>query len=442
MTLLYLRRAHDSDRMIGPLLPGQVLSACVSSEDCLSLRESDPFVPVGVDLDRNDALREVLLEAFPNSRAHRYRRRRLVLYLCLVPTLLLVLFDLDMVGVGLSRAVAALAMDCFCASVVAVDIARPIARNPHMMAAVFGATALRFVHMAAARCGDSSCFLPLACALLAVAGSLSVLAMSPSPRALADHVRSALAMAPPTLLPPTTAPGFYRYIVYAIAAACLLPFMLWFLDVHEASLGLQLAVFACFAVVVPYVGRVVVGRDSPLNRDIVAGALGAPVGSFRSSARVRIRACARAVAAGLSCLVLSFALVRGCQAGIEILAAAQQCVADKPSVARALLDAQRAEAGGAALPKASWLLLTVVLVPIAEELVYRGLVQHALRRRVKRRVAIGLSATLFGLAHLLVFPMSVHQTVLLGLSFGIAYERAGILASILTHMLWNLWLSM
>jgi hypothetical protein len=82
-----------------------------------------------------------------------------------------------------------------------------------------------------------------------------------------------------------------------------------------------------------------------------------------------------------------------------------------------------------------------LVIPIAEELVYRGLVQHALRRRLTRRIAIGLSALLFGIAHVVVFPNAVYQTVLLGLSFGLAYERAGILASILVHMLWNLWLS-
>jgi membrane protease YdiL (CAAX protease family) len=68
------------------------------------------------------------------------------------------------------------------------------------------------------------------------------------------------------------------------------------------------------------------------------------------------------------------------------------------------------------------------------------LVQQALRRRLARRTAIGLASVLFGLAHLLVYQTAVYQTILLGLSFGLAYESAGILASILTHMLWNLWL--
>jgi membrane protease YdiL (CAAX protease family) len=443
MTSLYLRRAHDSDRAIGPLTPDEVLEASPSAEDCLSLRATDPFVPIGKDLDRNDRLREALLEAFPSSRALRYGRGRLALFVSLVPVLLLALMDAEMLRAGREGAMAALAVDGLSALVVAVDLARPFPRHPHVTAAAFGAAAMRFVHLATLRCLDSSSVLMLGFALLAAAGSVAVLVAAPSPRAMADHVRAALAMAPPTILPPRTAPGFFRYIVYAICAAGLLPVVLWLLRSYETSLQLQLAVFAGFAVVVPYVGRVVVGREPPVHRDMVAGALGIPLDSYRADARVTLRALARAGAMGISCLVLSFALVGGCQSAVETVAAAQQCVAEEPTPLHRLLDAQRLEAGGPPSTRApSWLLLTVLVVPIAEELVYRGLVQHALRRRLKRRVAIGLSATLFGLAHVVVFPMSVYQTVLLGLSFGVAYERAGIVASILTHMLWNLWLSM
>jgi len=430
--------------VIGPLPPSEFRDISISSDDCLSLRVDDPFVPVGVDLDRNDRLREVLLDAFSNPVAASYARRRLALYVSLVPVAFLAIVGCESVANGGLGQAASAIIDCLCVVLVAIDIARPVPRHTHLVAAVFGATALRIAHLASARCSDPSCIPLLGAALIAAFGAVAMLVAAPSPRAMADHVRSALAMAPPTILPPLHAPGFYRYIIYAICAAAVLPILLWLLRSFDSSLGVQLGVFAAFAVVVPYIGRVVVGRDLPIHRDIIPSAFGMLMDSQpnrrRISARVLMGAMMRAASAAIVCLVLAFALVRGCQSAIEIVGVALRWASSEPSILFKLLDAQRDEAGSNP-SGARWLLLTVLVVPLAEEFVYRGLVQHALRRRVRRRVAIGLSSVLFGLAHLVVFPMSVHQTILLGLSFGLAYERAGIIASVMVHVLWNLWVS-
>lgn len=445
MDPLYLRRSHASDEVIGPLTPEQLLEAAPTGDDCVSLGMGDPFVPVVRELDRNAKLREVLLRAFPSDRAMRFSRIRLALFCGLVPMLLLALMDGELWRLGHEGALAALAVDVLTALVVAVDLARSFPRHPHVTAAVFAAVAMRFTHLAAARCAQGPNVWLLSFGALALVCGVVVLVAAPSPRAMADHVRGALAMAPPTRLPTRKSPEFFRYIIYAIAAAALLPGALWLLRSSEASLTLQLLVFLAFAVVVPYVGRVIVGREAPVHRDIVTGALGIPLALHLPGLRVTLRALGRAGAVAITSLVLSFALVRGSQNGIEAVARTQLCFAEQdapPPALQRLLDAQRSEAPVPGLPKApSWLLLTVLVVPIAEELVYRGLVQHALRRRLKRRIAIGLAALLFGIAHVVVFPNAVYQTVLLGLSFGLAYERAGILASVLVHVLWNLWLS-
>jgi len=386
MALLFLRRSHDPDSVVGPLTPDQVWEASPSEDDCLSLRESGPFVPVGVGLNYDDRLREVMLEAFPNPRAYRYARKRLALYLCLVPILLWTLMDGQMLFAGRDGA--------------------------------------------------------MAFALLAAVGALWMLWAAPSPRAMADHIRAALAIPPPTVLPSRSTPGFFRTIVFSVSAAGLLPVILWLMRDQAWSLQMQLIVFAAFSLLVPYAGRVYVGREPPIHRDVWVGAFGGSVACFRSTPRVKVQALAKAAMVGITCLILSFSLVRGCQGGVEAVASAQQCVAAEPSALHRLLDEQRVETSTSVPSKEmKWLLLTGLMVPAAEELVYRGLVQHALRRRLKRRWAIGVSALLFGVAHVVVFPMSVYQTVLLGLSFGIAYERGGILASLWAHMLWNLWLS-
>lgn len=444
MMPLFLRRADAPDLVVGPMSPDQILEAAPSGDDCLALRASDPFVPADHDLDRNAPLREALLDAFPLDRASRFATVRYLLLAGLVPMLLLVVVDGAMLQAGRPGAASALSVDVLCAVFVAVDLARRCPRHPHVVAAAFGATGLRLAQLVAARCGDVH-FLYGLFSLVACICAVAMLALAPTPRSVADHLRIALAMAPPTRLPPRTTPGFFAYIIYAVLAAACLPLLLWILQTTRMSLGVQLAVFILFAAIVPYVGRVFVGRELPAHRDSIASALGIPSSMFRLSAPIALRALLRVSTIAIAGLILSFALVRGSQQAVDAVASTQHCLIgmDKPPPAlQRFVDAQRVALDDITNPPdPSWLLLTVLVVPVAEELVYRGLVQHALRRRLERRVAIGLAAVLFGLAHVAAYQGTAYQAVLLGLSFGLAYERAGILAGILVHMLWNLWLS-
>lgn len=69
------------------------------------------------------------------------------------------------------------------------------------------------------------------------------------------------------------------------------------------------------------------------------------------------------------------------------------------------------------------LLLLGVLVPLAEELLFRGVVLHALLARFSPASAILGSAVLFGLYHL--HPVHALITTLLGLACGVAVWRGG-----------------
>lgn len=444
MATLYLRRADAPERVVGPLSPDQLLEALPSGDDCVSLRPDDPYVPVEHDLDRDAPLRETLMRAFPLEGAERYARYRFLIFSGLVPLLLLAVLDAELLVAGQAGAGAALTVDLLSSVVVAVDLARRYPRDPHVSAAAFGAASLRLGQLFASRCGEASGSL-LAFGLVAALASISTLVLSPTPRRMADHLRTALALAPPTRLPPPSSHGFFRYIVYAVGAAALLPAMLWWLRSSDMALGVQLLAFILFAWVIPYLGRVFVGREPPVHRDLVASALGNPHPRLHPDLRAASHAAKRIAGVAITSLVLSFALVRGAQSTVDGAARVQSCVVgqtEQTPALRRFVDAQRSEVMAARANKdPSWLLLTVVLVPVAEELVYRGLVQHALRRRLRRRWALGLAALLFGLAHVVAYRSAVYQPVLLGLSFGLAYERAGIVASILVHMLWNLWLS-
>lgn len=82
------------------------------------------------------------------------------------------------------------------------------------------------------------------------------------------------------------------------------------------------------------------------------------------------------------------------------------------------------------------LLATCVLVPIMEELIYRGVVMGELRQITKDGTAIFLQAAIFGLIHA-NFIQSVYAFVL-GLVIGyIYYKTKSLHMSILSHMLFN-----
>jgi membrane protease YdiL (CAAX protease family) len=95
--------------------------------------------------------------------------------------------------------------------------------------------------------------------------------------------------------------------------------------------------------------------------------------------------------------------------------------------------------GGPALVAAA--LGVAILAPIAEELVFRGMLLRALARRTGLPVAVALSAAIFGVAHL-VDPNAapvLAPLVALGLLSGVRAVRTGDLSqSILLHAGFNL----
>jgi membrane protease YdiL (CAAX protease family) len=78
------------------------------------------------------------------------------------------------------------------------------------------------------------------------------------------------------------------------------------------------------------------------------------------------------------------------------------------------------------------LVLTAVVAPVVEELVFRGVVAEALRSRGDR-VAVGVSAVLFAIAHLGNLPYHAIS----GVALGALFRRRGLAASIGAHVGFN-----
>ena len=83
------------------------------------------------------------------------------------------------------------------------------------------------------------------------------------------------------------------------------------------------------------------------------------------------------------------------------------------------------------------LLTAIVMAPIAEEMLFRGLVQRSLEHYREPAIAIVLTSVLFALVHF--NPWTAIQVMLLGLVFGyVTWKSGSILPAIIMHSLNNL----
>lgn len=84
-----------------------------------------------------------------------------------------------------------------------------------------------------------------------------------------------------------------------------------------------------------------------------------------------------------------------------------------------------------AIGRGGWaLLLTVLLAPVFEEILFRGLILESARRKWGASVAIVLSAAFFGLVHLPILPQALNAFVM-GIALGYIYVLTGSLISVI-----------
>jgi uncharacterized protein len=83
----------------------------------------------------------------------------------------------------------------------------------------------------------------------------------------------------------------------------------------------------------------------------------------------------------------------------------------------------------------------VVLAPIAEELLFRGLLHRALRRRQRLPVATAISSLAFAVVHVdvaLSQPLALVGLTIVGAALAVAYERTGsLVVPVVMHAVYN-----
>jgi membrane protease YdiL (CAAX protease family) len=135
---------------------------------------------------------------------------------------------------------------------------------------------------------------------------------------------------------------------------------------------------------------------------------------------------------GITTALIAIPLCHLCQMGIVYLG--QHLGAPTPTT-HPLLEAIQ----GATWPWRMVIIVSaVVLAPLAEELLFRGLIQSSLRRFFGSPwIAIGVTSALFGAVHLPIWP-AVLPLAIFGVLLGYSYERTGkLLPAIVAHSLFN-----
>jgi membrane protease YdiL (CAAX protease family) len=410
---VFVRQGDD----VVPALPGALGGLEASTE--IARTKDGPFVPLAVALRQDPGMREGFARGLELSLTEAYGRARLWLLIGLVPLLMLAELDRELWRAGFERAGSRLLTDLFVVAIAAIDLARRLPRHPRATSVLLFAGAARYALFVARPCGHGVHPTIFVAPLVAAAAGALLLLRAPSPERVADAVldRLGVARAEADRVRARDRPS-RAYVGAALAGAMGLPLVLF----ATRGLGLWVsgAFFLVYAALVPFA----------IER------------AFEPRAGVRPRWEAVLPAAALA-FALTSGLANGAHYGFDATLNAARCVAPTAFAepARAALEAEgRDVAKNVALAResAAYFMMTVVLVPICEERVFRGLLQRVLARRFGDGRGVGLSALAFGLAHLGVYKIAVYQTVLMGVGFGAAYAAGGFPAAALAHVVWNL----
>lgn len=421
VTLFVREPGRTASRVLVSALSVEPVLVRLRATTEVALDEKGPFEPFAHGVACDVTLRARLAEGLRLPGTLAFAKLRPLLFVGLVPLLMLAELDREMAAAGLRGARVRLALGLAFAVLLAVDFARKVPRHPGTSAAILFWVAARYAHLLAVTCGRTEMvgfFAPV----LATAVALTLLARAPRGNRLTEEILDKLGVDPEEVLRVRLGEMPKPHVVAAaIVAAVGLPVLLFVLRKLDGSIwttGLGLLVYGA---VVPELIERFVERGRPI--------------------RARFRPTRVLFAMGVG-FALTMGLVSSAQRSFDAGIYLQRCThpAEFERSGKQLLLAETREvAKGIAQAKDALpvLLMTVLAVPLAEERLYRGMLQRILTRRYGERLGLVYSALCFGASHLVVYRVAAYQAALLGFGFGAAYGQAGLVASFLAHALWN-----
>jgi membrane protease YdiL (CAAX protease family) len=302
-----------------------------------------------------------------------------------------------------------LSIDLILVAYVVYELTRRSPRMPRICALALVALGLRWAVSAAKVCGQGTSPLVYAAAALSIAAGLALLGRVPSRARVVLELADKLGVTRSALYAVTR--GFEpsaASIAAAVGCAAALPALVHLTRMTRLGLWVQSGVCLAFALLIP------VRREPVRPARILWG-----------------------VAAGLTA---SVAIVSAARWLFDLGAETARCVHRldlETKTARAAEATELARAAAKARSSGVLVLMTTLVFPIAEERVYRGLLQEVLTRKYGRTYGIFAASLAFGVAHLGIYQVALYQTVLLGIGFGIAYAEGGIVAAVIVHSTWN-----
>ena len=395
-------------------------SVAVRADTDVAMEPRGPFSPLAVSIVDNVGMRNAFARAIRVPSSVMWARMRFVaLALALFPLLMLLELDRELVSKGL-LGTGRLFLDVLALGYIGYELSRRTPRLPWVAAVALAAASMRWFLVAARLCGKNVHGAVWAAAALGVAAAALIAVRAPTRERLALELLDKLGIsrrdAAAARRPPEVSPRTFG-VVLAFTAA--LPLVAWQLRVHHASLTVQGAVLFALAIAAPRV----VKRIS---------------GSATSEPRIDLVDTFVVIVAGLT---LVSALLYGLHQFFDTGAELMRCTNRLDGAARKLIALEASEVSKriAAIRESTPLVvLTVGIVPLVEEQIYRGLFMNVLSKRYGSGYGLFASSIVFGFTHIGVYEIALYQTVLLGIGFGMAYAEGGLVAAFVVHAMWNL----
>jgi membrane protease YdiL (CAAX protease family) len=415
-------------------------SVTIQAGTLISRVAEGPFAPAAVALERDPALRDVFARALRvPSMAAWDKARFVVLGLTALPLVMLVELDRELVDKGLLGS-GRLVVDLLVAGYVVFELTRRTPRLPAVAAAAMAAVAMRWGLVVARLCGQHVHLMVWAATALAAGAAGAILARAPSRERVALELLGKLGISRSDVLAAkrvSAPPG--ALVAAAALAAAGLPALLWGLRRGGVGLWPQAVAFVAYALLVPALARrALAGSISTEDATMERAADGSASREGVALPSKSVLATLFAIAAGLT---LTAALLHGTHQFFDAGAELARCTGRLDEATRRLLAAEAAELSqrvASVRASTALVLMTTLVMPLAEERIYRGLLMSVLVRRYGMTYGLFASAAAFGLAHVGVYELALYQTVLLGIGFGLAYAEGGLLAAFVVHAAWNL----
>lgn len=378
-----------------------------------------PLVPLARLLDDDGAVRDAFARALPTPSLRRFQRLRLLfLGLALPPLLGLLELDRELIFAG-RPLTSRLVIDLLFAATLGWALLRPTPRYPKITAAVLFALAARWLLIAGAMCGHRAKPWVWGAVGLATIAGFGVLTVAPDAERVTLELLGKLGIGRTDVVRARrgSIPDG-RLLGWGLVVGSLFPALLHLMHRAGLEVGLQAVLVTVYAAVLPAAARRIV--RAPKSPPIAPAAV------------------LQAIAVGT---VLTAALLQGARHFFDAGVSIADCVGRLDEDTRRLVVREAAEVSRrleSARASTGLMLMSTVVMPFAEERIYRGLLMKELALRYGRTYGLFASAAVFAVVHLGVYETAAWQTLLLGVAFGITFLEGGLLAAFVVHATWNL----